>query len=90
MKRWTSLNSTLHLNIICVYEGTDTSPMANQALSYIDQAYKEALDNDEQSQKNLHAFIGHIYPPPCIQVMEAFAEYKPLDQEFAKYQPLDQ
>lgn len=58
--------------------------MANQAFSYINRAYEEVFDNNDRPQKNLHAFIGYIYPSPFIQVMEAFAPYEPLDQAFAQ------
>ncbi|THG18705.1 hypothetical protein TEA_028328 [Camellia sinensis var. sinensis] len=58
---------------------------ADRVLKLIPQwSESDVLDNDDRARKNLHAFIGHIYLPPFIQVMEAFAKYKPLDQ------PLDQ
>ena len=63
----------------CANEKIDTSSLANQPFSFIDQAYEEALD----PWKNSHAFISHTYPPPFIQVMEAFAEYTPLKQKLA-------
>ena len=55
--------------------------MDTQTFSYIDQAYEELLDNDVRPRKNFHAFISHTYPPPFIQVMEVFANHRPLDQE---------
>ena len=55
--------------------------MAKQTFSYIDQAYKELLDNDVRPRKNFHAFIIYTYPPLFIQVMEFFANHRLLNQE---------
>ena len=64
--------------------------MAKQTFSYIDQAYKELLDNDIRPRKNFHAFISLTYLPPFIQVVEALANYRPLDQEPTVHNSLDQ
>ena len=53
--------------------------MEKQTFSYFDQAYEELFDNVVRPRKNLHALISHLYPPSYIQVMEAFANYRPLD-----------
>lgn len=58
--------------------------MANHTLSYINRIYEEALGNDYRPQKNFNALISHTYPPPFIQVMDAFTPYEPLDQAFAQ------
>lgn len=62
--------------------------MAESTSPSIDQAYEESLSNVASPRKNLHAFISHLYPPFYIQVMEAFADYKPLDYERIAFNPL--
>ena len=55
--------------------------MAKPIFSYIDQAYEELFDDVVRPRKNLYALISHLYPPPFIQVMEAFANHRPSHQE---------
>ena len=64
--------------------------MAKQTSSYIDQAFQESMEDNYRLRKNLNAFIDYTYPPPLMQVIEAFATHQPLDPNFANYEPLDQ
>ena len=62
--------------------------MAQTTSHSTDQAYEEPLSNAVSPRKNLHAFISHLYPPFYMQVMEAFADYQPLDYEHIALNPL--
>lgn len=63
--------------------------MAKQGFSYIDQAYEELFGDVVRPQKNLYALISHLYLPPFIQVMEAFANHRPSNQEPTAYDSLE-
>ena len=55
--------------------------MAKSIFPSIDRAHEESYDDVVPPRKNLHALISHLYPPFHIQVMDAFANYRPLDYE---------
>ena len=55
--------------------------MAELIFSSSDQAHEESYVDVVPLRKNVHAFISHLYPPFYIQVMDAFANYRPLDYE---------
>ena len=59
--------------------------MAKLILSSSDEAYEESYVDAISHRK--HAFISHLYPPFYIQVMDAFANYRPLDYEHIALNP---
>ena len=71
-----------------VFEQIDTFLMAESIFSSIDRAHEESYVDVGPPRKNVHAFISHFYPPFYIQVMDAFANYQPLDYEHIALNPL--
>ena len=69
----------LNTPITLVFEQTDTFFMAESIFPSIDRAHEKSYDDAVHPRKNLHALISHLYPPFYIQVMDAFANYQPLD-----------
>ena len=61
--------------------------MAESIFSSNDRTHEESYDDAVPPRKNLHALISHLYPPFYIQVMDAFANYQPLDFEHIALNP---
>ena len=61
--------------------------MAELIFSSSDRAHAESYVDVVPPRKNVHAFISHLYPPFFIQVMDAFANYQPLDYEHIALNP---
>ena len=59
--------------------------MAKLIFPSSDEAYEESYVDAISHRK--HAFISHLYPPFYIQVMAAFANYRPLDYEHIALNP---